>query len=298
MQLAFIGLGAMGRPMAENLARAGHDLVVYNRSRGKAEGLASDTVRVADSPAAAVAGADVLVTMLSDDDAVSAVLQGDEGALAALPDDAIHLSMSTLSAAGARRFAGLHDARGQHYVAAPVFGRPDAAAAAKLRIVVAGSAPEIQRCEPLLQALGQQHFVVGEDPGLANVAKLLGNFMIMAAIEAMGEAFALGGKAGLDAAQLLEIYSTLFASPIYRNYGALVAERRYSPPGFRLVHGLKDARLVLQSAQEVQAPLPLASLVHDRLLAALANGHGELDWAALAEESNRAAGRAAAPGGD
>lgn len=290
MRVTFIGTGAMGRPMAGNLLQGGHDLVVYNRTRSRTAALEDAGARVAATPADAAADAEVLVTMVSDDAAVEAVLGGDDGALATLPADAVHLSMSTLSTAGARSLTAWHESTGHAYVAGPVFGRPDAAEAAKLRIVVAGPDGAVSRCEPLITLLGQQHFVVGRDPWLANAVKLLGNFMLMSAIEAMAEAFALGRKAGLDVMQLLDVYSALFASPIYANYGRLIAERRYSPPGFRLEHGLKDARLALRIAQEVEAPLPFAAMVHDRLLASVANGRGAMDWAAMAEESIAAAG--------
>jgi 3-hydroxyisobutyrate dehydrogenase-like beta-hydroxyacid dehydrogenase len=286
MKLAFIGLGSMGLPMATNLLKAGHDLVVYNRTRERGESLAKQGARVAESPREAAAGVDVLITMLADDAAVEAVIFGDQGALMGLSRGAIHVSMSTISHALSRRLASEHGARGQKYVAAPVFGRPDAAQAAKLWIVTAGPGDAIERCRPLFDAMGQGVEVVGEDPPVANVVKLAGNFLLASAIEAMGEAFALVRKHGVEPKRFLEIANgRLIRSPVYENYGNLIVSQRYQPAGFKLRHGLKDVRLALAAGEEVTAPLPLASLLRDHYLAAMARAWGDLDWAALARIS-------------
>jgi len=191
--------------------------------------------------------------------------------------------MSTISPALAARLAERHRAAGQVYVAAPVFGRPEAAAAKQLWIVAAGPADALTRCRPVLDALGQGVIVVGDDPPHANVIKLAGNFLLAAAIEAMGEAFALGRKYGIAPADLLDIVNgRLIRSPIYENYGKLIAEERYEPAGFKLKYGLKDIRLALGAAEQVAAPMPLASLIRDRYLAGIARGWGDVDWAALA----------------
>jgi 3-hydroxyisobutyrate dehydrogenase-like beta-hydroxyacid dehydrogenase len=286
MKISFIGLGSMGLPMAANLLKAGHQLTVYNRTRERAESLAQQGARVAGSPREAAAGVDVLITMLADDAAVEAVMFGNDGAVAGLNRGAIHVSMSTIGHAFSRRLASEHSARGQKYVAAPVFGRPDAAQAAKLSIVVAGPDDAVERCQPLFEALGQAVEVVGEDPPVANVVKLAGNFVLACAIEALGEAFALVRKHGVDPKRFLEIANgRLIRSPVYENYGNLIAGERYQPPGFKLRHGLKDVRLALAAGEEVTAPLPLASLLRDHYLMAMARDWGDLDWAALAKLS-------------
>jgi len=289
MKVGFIGLGDMGLAMADNLRRAGHELSVYNRTRRRADALSA--VRVAASPREAADGAEVLITMLADDAAVEQVLLGDDGAVHGLARGAVHASMSTIGHALSRRLAAEHASRGQRYVAAPVFGRPDAARAAKLWIVAAGPAEAVDRCRPLFEAMGQGLELVGEDPVRATVVKLAGNFLLVAAIEALGEAYALVRKHGVEPARFLEIVNgRLLRSPVYENYGKIIAEERFDPPGFRLRHGLKDARLALAAGEDVEVPLPIASLVRDHYLTAMARGWGDVDWAALAKVSATAAG--------
>jgi 3-hydroxyisobutyrate dehydrogenase-like beta-hydroxyacid dehydrogenase len=291
MNVGFIGLGSMGLPMARNLVEAGHGLVVYNRTRSRADELSRLGARVAATPGEAAADVEVLITMLADDAAVEAVIYGDDGALPALGRDAIHLGMSTTSPALARRLSAAHRSRGQLYLAAPVFGRPEMAQSAGLWIVAAGPAEAIQRCRPLFDAMGQGVEIVGPDPAAANVVKIAGNFLLASSIEAMGEAFTLVRKHGIDPARFLEIANgRLLRSPIYQNYGALIAAERYEPAGFRLKHGLKDVRLALDTGGEVAAPLPLASLMRDHFLAAVARGWSDLDWAAVARVSAANAG--------
>jgi 3-hydroxyisobutyrate dehydrogenase-like beta-hydroxyacid dehydrogenase len=277
MRIAFMGTGSMGLPMARNLARAGHSVVAYNRTRAKAEPLASDGVRIAASVPDAVRGVEAVCTMLAYDHAVEDVLKG--GAWEALPHGAVHIGMSTVSVAFSKRLAREHAARSQGYVAAPVFGRPDSAAERKLWVVAAGPAEQVERCRPVFDAVGRGVSVVGTEPSAANVVKLAGNFTIMAVIEAMGEAFAAARASGVDPKQFLDIVNNaLFQSPLYANYGGIIAAKRFDPPGFRLRLGLKDVRLALAAADAVEVPMPLASLVHDRILRAIAEGHGELDW--------------------
>lgn len=283
MRVGFIGLGRMGLPMARNLARARHTVTAYNRTRARADELAGEGVRVAATPAEAVVGAEVVVTMLSDDPAVEAVLSGPEGALGAMEPGAVHASMSTLGVAFSRRMAEEHARAGVGYVAAPVFGRPEAAEAGKLWVVAAGAPGAVDACAPVFDAVGQGVFRVGEEPEKANVVKLSGNFLLVSMIEALGEAMALARKHGIEAGTLLEVMtSTLFDVPVYRNYGAMIAERRFEPAGFALKLGAKDVRLVLEAADEVRAPMPLASLAHDHFVSGLAKGYGEIDWAGLA----------------
>jgi 3-hydroxyisobutyrate dehydrogenase-like beta-hydroxyacid dehydrogenase len=298
MRIGFIGLGSMGLAMAGNLVRAGHALTVYNRTPGRAAALPAPRARAADTPRDAVLDADVIVTMLADDDALIATMFGADGAMAGLRRGAIHLSMSTISPGLAERLAADHETRGATYVAAPVFGRPDAAQAAKLWIVAAGPAAAIERCRPILDALGQGTIVIGTSPAQANVVKLAGNFILASAIEAMAEAFALVRKYGIEPERFLEIINDkVVRSPVYQNYGTLIANERFEPAGFKLRHGLKDVRLALQAADEVAAPLPLASLLHDQFVSAVARGWGDIDWSGLARVSAVDAGLEAAEKG-
>jgi 3-hydroxyisobutyrate dehydrogenase-like beta-hydroxyacid dehydrogenase len=280
MKIAFIGSGNMGSPMARNLLRAGHNVTVYNRTRAHAEPLRQEGATLADSPADAARDTDAIVTMLADDQAVDRAVQG---FIETLPPLALHIGMSTVSVACSKRLTEEHATRGQVYVAAPVFGRPVAAAAAKLWIVVAGPPESIERCQPVFDALGRGTSVVGTDPWLANVVKLSGNFLIAAALESLGEAFALVRKSGVDAGQFLEIInSALFNSSLYGGYGAAIAKEQFEPAGFKLRLGFKDLRLVQEAAESAAVPMPLAGVLRDRFLAALARGEGDLDWAALA----------------
>jgi 3-hydroxyisobutyrate dehydrogenase-like beta-hydroxyacid dehydrogenase len=295
MRVGFIGLGAMGYAMASNLLKAGLALNVYNRSPAKAEALAAKGAARAMTPAEAARG-DVVITMLANDEAVESVVFGDEGVFGALRPSAIHISMSTISVALAERLAEAHRAKKQGFLSAPVFGRPEAAAAAKLYVVVAGLPEAAQRCLPLFEVLGQRSFVVGHEPPKANLVKLSGNFLITSVIEALGEAFALIGKAGIDRAQFLDVLTnTLFGAPIYKTYGELIAEERYHPAGFKAELGYKDVRLALAAAEALKVPMPVASLIATRLLALIAQGEGHLDWAALAKLAAQEAGLKPSP---
>jgi len=283
MKVGFIGLGNMGAGMARNLIKAGHELIVYNRTRNRAEPLQSAGAKVAESPAEAASNAQALITMLADDRAVEAVIDEAGGVLQALPQGAVHIGMSTISVALSRRLAAVHLEKNQHYVAAPVFGRPEAAAAAKLFIVVAGPRQQIEGCQCLFDALGQKTFIVGEEGYKANVVKLAGNFLITTVIESLAEAFALARKHKVDPSQLLEILTgSIFPAPVYKNYGVMVAAEKFEPAGFKLRLGAKDNRLILAAAEEVAVPMPMASLVRDHFLAAIAQGMSDADWAAVA----------------
>ncbi|MGO4883863.1 MAG: NAD(P)-dependent oxidoreductase [Bryobacteraceae bacterium] len=280
MKLGFIGAGNMGSPMARNLLRAGHPLTIYNRTRERAEPLRQDGAELADSAADAARGVDAIVSMLAEDQAVE---QAAQSFIETLAPGAIHIGMSTISVACSKRLAELHAAHGQVYVAAPVFGRPVAAAAAKLWIVAAGPTESLERCQPVFDALGRGCSTVGADPWLANAVKISGNFLIAAALESMGEAFALVRKCGVDAGQFLEIINNaLFNSALYGNYGSAVANEQFEPAGFKLRLGFKDLRLVQEAAEAAAVPMPLAGVLRDRFLAALARGEGDLDWAAIA----------------
>ncbi len=292
MDIGFIGLGNMGQGMAANLIGAGHQVTVYNRSPGKAEALVERGATAAPTVAEACTG-DVVFTMLGDDDAVEAVAFGEHGILAALAPGATHVSSSTISVALSERLATAHAEAGQRYAAAPVFGRPEAAAAAKLFVVTAGEPQVLQPLSPLFDAIGQRTFVVSEQPHSANLVKLSGNFLIASVIESVSEAVALVAKAGVDRQQYVDILtSTLFAAPVYQTYGGLIARREFEPAGFAAQLGLKDVRLALAAAEQLQVPLPVASLLRDRFLTLVATGGGHLDWSALATLADRDAGLA------
>jgi 3-hydroxyisobutyrate dehydrogenase-like beta-hydroxyacid dehydrogenase len=285
MKLALIGLGRMGSGMARNLLRAGHSLAVYNRTRDKAVALAQDGARVAASPEEACRGAEAAITMLADDGAVeSCALAG------ALERAATHISSSTISTALVRRLAAEHAARGQNFLSAPVFGRPEAAEQAKLVVVVAGDPALVERHKPVFDAIGRQTFVAGREPWQANAVKLCGNFMIAAMLEAFGEAFATLRKANVDARVFLEAMNALFASPVYSAYGKSIAEGLFEPAGFGLKLGQKDMRLLLEVTQECTSPMPLASLLRDRMLAGMAQGQADMDWSSVARVAAKAAG--------
>ncbi|MGW4098834.1 NAD(P)-dependent oxidoreductase [Mycobacterium sp. NPDC004974] len=292
MKIGFIGLGNMGAAMAANLLKAGHEVTAYNRSPDKVTALAAQGAQPAASVADACQG-DVVVTMLANDDAVQAVTFGDDGILASLSEGAVHVSSSTVSTALAERLTEAHAAAGQGFVAAPVFGRPEAAAAAKLFVVAAGAPATVEKVSPIFDAIGQRTFVLGEDPQAANLVKISGNFLIASVIESLGEAMALVGKAGVDRQQYVELLtSTLFDAPVYRTYGGLLAREEFTPAGFAATLGLKDVKLALSAGEDLQVPLPVASLLRDRFLTLLATGGGDLDWSAVGALSAWEAGSA------
>ena len=273
----------MGLPMAANLIAAGIVPTVWNRTAAKAAPLIAKGAAVAASPAEAASPGGVVITMLADDVAVEAVVSGPDGIAARLGPGGIHVSMSTIAPATARWLARYHSERSSTYVAAPVFGRPDNAASRQLVICTAGPSAAKERVRPLLDAMGRTIFDFGEEPGAANIAKLCGNFLIGAAIEAMAEAFAMAEKGGLEPGKVAEMLGqTLFACPVYQRYGQMIATKRHTPAAFKLTLGLKDLELVLKTAGEVRAPMPLAGLVRERLVSALAKGRDEMDFSALA----------------
>ncbi len=291
MKVGFLGLGRMGAAIAANILRARHDLTVWNRSPGKTEPLVSAGAAMARTPREAAGGRDIVLSMLADDAALESVLSGDDGLLAGLGANAPHVSMSTIAVATADDVAARHASRGQRYISAPVFGRPDAAAAAKLFVVAGGDAAEIERARPLFEAIGQRVFQVGERPSAANLVKLCGNFAILAAIETMGEAMALAEKGGVRKAQLLEVLTgTLFDAPVYRNYGPILVNESFRPAGFAAPLGLKDMRLAAEAAEKSVTPMPLLSLLRDRLLETIAKEGADIDWSAIGRTSARNAG--------
>jgi 3-hydroxyisobutyrate dehydrogenase-like beta-hydroxyacid dehydrogenase len=289
MNLGVIGLGMMGGAMARNLLRAGHRVTVWNRTADRAEELRAEGALIAETPAEAGKG-EAALTCLADDVAVEAVVFGKNGLAGALAGACIHISMSTISLALTGRLAATHREAGQKFVAAPVFGRPDMAAEAKLLIVAAGEAEAIAQCRPVFDVLGRRAIVVGTEPATATMVKLLGNFLLVSAVESMSEAAALLRKSGVDPQVCLEtLINTLFASPVYQNYAGLMLRQQYEP-GFRLALGLKDVELALTVAESSGAPLPTARLIRERLLRAVARGYRDKDLAALALLSAEEAG--------
>jgi len=293
-RIGFVGLGAMGSGMARNLLDAGFELRVWNRTAARADELVARGAVRADDPAGAVETGGIVVTMLADDRALEEVTIGPRGFLERLSPQGVHVSMSTISPELARRLARRHAEKGSRYVAAPVFGRPEMAAARKLWIAESGERAAKDRVRPVLDALGQGVFDFGEEAGAAHVVKLSGNFLIAAAIEALAESAALLRKNDVDPAAFVAMLSgTLFACPVYQNYGRLVVEERWSPPGFRLALGLKDAELVVEAASVSAAPMPFGDAIRRRFLSAVARGRGDLDWAAMALGAAEDAGLAA-----
>jgi 3-hydroxyisobutyrate dehydrogenase-like beta-hydroxyacid dehydrogenase len=292
MKTGFIGLGHMGSAMVANLLKAGHDVTVFNRSPEKRRALldlgAHEAARIADA-----CNPEVVITMLADDTALAHVALADGGVIGSLRMGAIHVSMSTISVALSKELAQTHAEAGQRFVAAPVFGLPDMAAAAKLYIVAAGDPAAVEECKPLFDALGQKTFPISTEPAAANLVKLSGNFLQAAAIEALGEAIALVGNAGIDRRAFVDLLtSTLFSAGAYKIYGGLIAEGKYQPAAFAAPLGHKDIRLALEAAESLRVPMPLGSLLHDRFLRLLAQGGDTLDWAAIGGLATQDAGEA------
>ncbi|ORB63503.1 NAD(P)-dependent oxidoreductase [Mycolicibacterium tusciae] len=290
MKIGFVGLGNMGAGMAANLLAAGHEVTAYNRSQDKVAALVEQGA-VAARTVAEACGGDAVITMLANDDAVETVTFGEEGILASLSAGATHVSSSTISLALAERLTDAHAEAGHRFVAAPVFGRPEAAEAAKLFVVAAGEPAAVQALSPVFDAIGQRTFVVAEQPKAANLVKLSGNFLIASVIESLAESMALVEKAGVDKQDYLEVLtSTLFDAPVYKTYGGLLAREEFEPAGFAAALGLKDVRLVLAAGESLEVPLPVASLIRDRFLTLLANGGAHLDWSALGKVASWEAG--------
>jgi 3-hydroxyisobutyrate dehydrogenase-like beta-hydroxyacid dehydrogenase len=289
MNIGMIGLGKMGSAIAGRLLSKGHPVRVWNRSPEPLKALVAQGAEAVEKPADLAKG-DFLLTMLANDAATRSVIV-DQGVLDAAHPGLIHLNLATVSVALAREFAELHRRRNVKYLAAPVFGRPDAAAAGQLNIVVAGEAATIAQAQPLLDAIGQKTWPVGEQAESANIVKIAGNFMIASAIETMGEAVALTRSHGVGAGDFLNILTnTLFACRSYQLYGGMIAAEKYQPAGFAAPLALKDIRLALSAADEHSVPMPFANVLRDGLMELIATGGGENDWAALALVAARRAG--------
>ena len=282
MKIGFLGLGKMGAGMAGNLLRAGHEVAVWNRSAQKAQPLVAQGAVLARTPREAASGRDLIMSMLADDAALEQVLQGNDGVFEGLARGALHVASSTIAVATADRVAALHQERGLHFLSAPVFGRPEAAAAAKLFVVAAGAQSDYATASALFPAISQKVFYVGEKPSSANLVKLCGNFTILAAIETLAEAMTLAQKGGVPKQLFLEVMTgTLFDLPVYRNYGSVLVEERFKPAGFAAPLGLKDMRLVGQSAEALRVPMPVLNVLRDHLLQTIGASDEEVDWSAI-----------------
>ncbi len=286
--LGFIGLGNMGEPIAANLLKAGFELRVYNRTRSKAASLRNLGAVVVETPADVAVPGGIVLTMLADDHAVEEVCHAKPSFVERLGKGGIHVSLSTISPATARRLARHHQAYGVEYVASPVFGRPEAAAAAKLFVCVSGATAPKKRVQPILEKIGQGIFDFGDDPGAANVVKLCGNFLVASTVEALAEMMVLAEKNNVSKKAMAEMIGKF--SPMHKSYADLIAEGKFQPAGFRLALGLKDINLILQTAAESVTPMPFASLMHDRWLASMAKGREDLDWSAIALDVAEQAG--------
>lgn len=288
-KIAFFGLGSLGTPIAANLIRDGHQVTIWNRTSGKGRSLIELGAKEAESPAEAVSPGGVLVTVLADDAALELTVT--QEVLQRLGSGSLHISMSTISPATARRQALVHARYGVAYVAAPIFARPEAVTARIGSLCVSGKAIAKERAKNIIAPSVKGFFDFGEEVGAANVVKLAGNFMIAASMEMMAEAFTMGEKNGVPRQAMYDMFTqTLFATPIFQGYGRMISNNTYEPVGFKLPLGLKDLNLVLEASSAVQAPMPLASLLRDRLLSAVAKGRENLDWTALAQGASDDAG--------
>ncbi len=290
MKIGFLGLGPMGNAMAHRLIAAGHELTVWNRTPQKAQGLVEAGATLANTPAEAARPAEIVITSLANDAALEEVVLGADGVADGLSEAALHVSASTVSMALVARLAEAHAARGQHFVSAPVLGRPPAAEAGKLFIMAAGEGEAVARAETVLNEIGQRVFVVGDKPEQANLAKLACNFLIFSTIEQFAEVFALVEKGGVDRAKIFELLTeSFFTAPVHKNYGKLLLDRAYEP-GVKVTLGAKDTKLFLQAGEELSVPLPFASLLRDRFVAAVARGEADLDFTVIARQAAEQAG--------
>lgn len=281
LKVGFIGLGSMGLPMAKNLLKNGYEIVVYNRTKSKCQELTTKGAIIANTPAEAASHTDIVFTILSDDTGVENVVFGDEGILEGLQPGGIHVSISTISVHLAKKLSAVHKHARQHFVSSTVLGRPEAAAAAALRFIIAGPKDARKKVMPILQMLGQDVFTVGDQAYLSNVAKLGNNFLLVSMLESLSEILVMVEKHGVEPKQFLEIINSLFASPVYNTYGKMIVNEQFDPAGFKLKLGLKDVNLMIDAANEVSTELPIATLAQSHYSYAIEKGWGDLDWAAI-----------------
>lgn len=283
MRIGFIGLGSLGTPIAINLKESGHELYVYNRTASKTAALASKGAIVCDAVADLAKQCAVVFTIVSDDAALKSICEGDKGLIKNLSAGSVHVSMSTILPQTAVELASLHEIHGQHYLAAPVFGRPEAAAARKLNYVISGDEAIRNKIEPLLKDAGAVNvFHFGDSFTAANTVKLCGNFLIASALEAIGESAALANQSGVNAAEMWKMFTqTLFNTPLYHNYSNIILQQKFEPAAFTAKLGLKDMNLVLQQAACVSQHMPLAALLKTNMQVLVSGGKENLDWSAV-----------------
>lgn len=289
LSVACVGLGRMGTGIARNIQNAGFPLTVYNRTAEKMKPLVEAGAKAASTPREAAAAADIVVTNLMDDASVLGAITGDNGILAGMRPDTIHIGTTTISPSLSTRLGELHAAHGSHYVAGPVAGRPDAAAAGKLFTFAAGKLEWLERCRPVMNAYANRIIPMGEDPAIAMSMKLVGNFMVASLVELIGEAYVFAEARGVDPSILTNMFKQYM--PAAGEYVDRICTRDFGRAGFTLDGGTKDVTLILQAAAEVHAPLSYASVVRDKCLAAQARGFGDLDWSVLTETSRFDAGQ-------
>ncbi len=289
-KVGFLGLGRMGAPMARHILNAGFELSVFNRTPARMEPLIEMGAAGAENPREATAGADAVVTCLMDDQSMLDNVQGEEGILAGLKPGGIHIGTATISPSAARRLAQIHNSHGSHYISAPIFGRPDAAEAGTLLTYVAGDPRAIAACESLFDAYSARHINMGEDHGVVNSIKLAMNFTLVSLVEIFSEVYAFAEKSGMDLEFTEGLIQTVLNHPVMKEYTTRIRTRDFQPAAFDLQAGFKDVELMLLASTEVQAPLPMASLVREKFLTALASGMQDLDWSAVYEISRRNAG--------
>jgi 3-hydroxyisobutyrate dehydrogenase-like beta-hydroxyacid dehydrogenase len=282
-KIGFIGLGNLGKPIALNLIDSGHTLYVYNRTASKVVPLAAKGAIVCDSIAAVAKQCSIVFTIVSDDAALKDICEGEKGLLNHLGKEGIHVSMSTILPQTAAELAILHQQHEQHYLASPVFGRPEAASGKKLNFTISGEEEMRKQITPLLKdAGGLNVWDFGDNISAANTVKLCGNFLIASALEAIGESINLAGKSGVDAQQMWNMLSqTLFNAPVYVNYSNIILQKKFEPAAFSMKLGLKDMNLVLQQAASANQPMPLASLIQNNMEQMVNNGKGDIDWSAV-----------------
>lgn len=291
MKVGFIGLGRMGQGIAGRIRTAGHDMLVFDPAPGQTAALEEAGAVAVDSVAAAAAARDVVISMLPNDDALHAVVEGGKGLKKSMPDECVHVAMGTHGITAIRSTAASHAAAGQGFLACPVLGRPNLAAEGQLSLLPAGSQDAIEKVRPLFAAMGKQTFELGTEPEIATTVKIASNFMLGCAIEAMGEAINLVDKLGVDPALFLDVtLKGLFGAPAYETYGRMIVDRDWQGFGATAVIGLKDADLALEAAKLAGIPLPSTHVWRDYLIEAIDRGDGGLDWAVMAREHARAAG--------
>ena len=279
----FIGLGSMGSPIAMNLIKKGVKLYVYNRTKDKTGPLVRQGAIPLSSPQDMFNYCDIVFSMVANDLALQQICLSENGLLNNSKKEAIHVSMSTISPMLCKELVEKHKEKNVYYVSCPVFGRPDAAENAKLAVCMAGDDLAKMKVKPLLEFVSQSIYDFGHHAENANTVKLSGNFLILNVIEALAEAFSYAKKSGVQIEDLLTFLTlTLFPSPVYKNYGTIISNQQYDPPGFKMDLGLKDINLLLRSADHLKIPLPLAGILNGRLLSGLAQSSENLDWSAIA----------------